>query len=880
MARIVQVSQHLHSNPSLNHNHLVITPNPRAARALGVPHRSLHHQALRVIRRQGWNEVSAIIGQEVLKKGIRKTAEVKDVAGTARVILPVIREIFRAGIHLEQLRKESSPRIQQVAHIALQYQTLLRKEKLLDTAEIIVQASHWIEEPEPVLVTGHPRFNQDELAFINACAADHSIVTLPSGDAPLFAENQQALRFFQENGWEIQQAENSQNTFSLQLSSSFLFQTKAPQSCNAWIFPDMEAEIRGALAQVKAFLHQDVPASQIVLITQDESAYTPLVLSIADEYQIPVNSLYQIPLLESRFGAWVSQLLECIQHGLPFESTIQLLSHPIGEQIRSYQDYETSWQFLRTKHPSGLQEWQEREIDLRLLDWNNLGSRDDFITRLREIFRAFHIQARCAYWARETIAYQTFEDGLEELSQRPNEIISLQQFLDEVQEVLTLLTVPIRPGTGGVELHTPLAVCGAAYDHVFVLGAAEGVLPAPVQDSVILDYHERQQLIRKGFPLKDAIRAAQREQLQFWSLLCTGRKSFIISCPQVLNQREMLPSPFIQRLSLQVQQPEFCYIASREEYQSCFLLQNHNPENLSLPLHLWQIEWNREHAPLQDEYDGNIQMELDHEELVFSVAQLTQLGQCPFKWFMGYVLRLQKPDEAETELSHLTRGDFFHRVLHILTMVLPDGCDVRQWMIEHLPEAFEKVEQEMNMQRLSLWEYCRDEYLQTLTRAIQGEHFISDDRSILNSEKTFSFDWHGLKIVGKIDRIDTNQDALVVMDYKSGSSRPTGIKTRDNKASVDLQLQIYKDAVLSENHGTSVEDVYYYSISKARKIGQGKDAREFDYEAFARQVKLRIQQGNFSIFPDEAEEACKYCPYDLICRKGIRLQRKGTDAWL
>ena len=63
----------------------------------------------------------------------------------------------------------------------------------------------------------------------------------------------------------------------------------------------------------------------------------------------------------------------------------------------------------------------------------------------------------------------------------------------------------------------------------------------------------------------------------------------------VLNQREMLPSPFIQRLFLQVQQPEFCYIASGRV--SVLFSPATYPENLNLPLHLWQIEWNGNTLP-------------------------------------------------------------------------------------------------------------------------------------------------------------------------------------------------------------------------------------------------------------------------------------------
>src|SRR5205085_11116757 len=97
------------------------------------------------------------------------------------------------------------------------------------------------------------------------------------------------------------------------------------------------------------------------------------------------------------------------------------------------------------------------------------------------------VRQRAGQWAREIIALSRLEEGLAEMLRLPDEAITGERFREEVLEALTLLTVPAQPGRGGVELHTPLSLFGARCRHVYLMGAAEGRLPAPVREAEVLD---------------------------------------------------------------------------------------------------------------------------------------------------------------------------------------------------------------------------------------------------------------------------------------------------------------------------------------------------------------------------------------------------------
>ncbi len=78
------------------------------------------------------------------------------------------------------------------------------------------------------------------------------------------------------------------------------------------VFPNLLEEVRGVLTQVKILLTQGVKAKDIILVTRDEKLYGETLIDLAWEYSIPVRVCYEIPLEQSRIGAWLKLLLEVI----------------------------------------------------------------------------------------------------------------------------------------------------------------------------------------------------------------------------------------------------------------------------------------------------------------------------------------------------------------------------------------------------------------------------------------------------------------------------------------------------------------------------------------------------------------------------------------
>jgi RecB family exonuclease len=326
-------------------------------------------------------------------------------------------------------------------------------------------------------------------------------------------------------------------------------------------------------------------------------------------------------------------------------------------------------------------------------------------------------------------------------------------------------------------------------------------------------------------------------------------------------------------------------VASWEEARRIYLLRKAEgvssqiflPDDpvLSDAVHAWTVERRREGAEARDEYDGIIGLPLDPTTRVFSASQLTVLGQCPFKWFSHKVLKLVELEEADEELNPGVKGQLYHRSLELAFSKVLDVADLRQAGLAELENAFLQAEQDVKLPNLTAWHTRRGEHIEVLRRAIVQTDFLQPEAEIVCLEQQFESELYGLKVSGRVDRVDRTPQGLVVIDYKTSSTKPLGIKDESGKANLDLQLPLYAHVIQTTLFPEqSVDSAYYYSLSRGKKLYKTKPSEE-TLQAIAQKVKDYLQTGHYPVEPDIDQNVCKFCPYDLVCRRGNRLNRKG-----
>ncbi|MBE9112301.1 PD-(D/E)XK nuclease family protein [Nodosilinea sp. LEGE 07298] len=905
--------------------HQLVTPSRLAARALSKPHQPLRRLAIKALEAGGKKIASDLTAQRLFHRVVQDIAQPVDGLGTARAWLPGVRSLLQSSPNLATVTA-AAERTAQLLDVARAYQTALSEQGFIDGEDLYWHAAESQVPPQPVLIYGYFQPRPDELAWINALAAEESVLFLPIADSPLFADSQAAVDWLVKQGWQVMgeldaryqgssgdlaaSANSRQNPgiFALGESLSQVFCGDRSQGSSggedvavksaqnpgisspgqnpaiAYAYSTLESEVRGTLAQVKALLNGGTLARDIAVVARNEVAYGPKLIDIAWEYGVPLRALYQTPLLTTRLGTWLNQLVDVLDAKFPFEGTARLLSHALASNPD--RDF---WATARRQHPQGFAAWKtlaqdHLDLDLDLLaQINQARRRDNWVDLWQRILGRFDLRRRCARWARESLAFNTFRSALGELAEPEAEILSWSDFRQELRDLLDSLTVPAQPGRGGIELHSPRSVVGARYAHVFVIGMAEGVLPAPIGNDPLLDFFERQQLRHQEVMLPSAAEMARREALNVYFLLQTVTTSVVFSYPQLEGRKELLHSPYLAQLGLNPGEPTAAAIASLEEHRRTTLRHNAPTEDsvLLAAIHAYAVEQHRESSAAANEYDGVIGIPFDYGDWPFSVSQLRNLGQCPFNWFAQKLLKLGPPEEINDDLDPSQIGQLYHRVLELVLTRWGKHPELEVGDPTMLHEAFAIAERELIPPTIPAWTLRREEHLRVLALALQDPNFLPTGAKPVLLEGDFEGEWHGLKVRGRIDRIDRTDAGLVLIDYKTGKSRPTGIKDQTGKACIDLQLPLYRVAAGPALFDEPVADAYYYSIRGREKIALSPKAPQHELPAAIERCKTHLETGHYPVQPDIERKACAYCDFDVLCRQGDRLSRKemthGTD---
>lgn len=899
----------------------IVTPSRLAARALHAQHRALRQLAIRTLEAEGQKIARDLTAQRLFRQVVQDVGQPADGPGAARTWLPGVRLLLQSRSTLS-LITACSDRTAQLLNVARAYQAALLEQGLIDGADLYWQAAESKVPPQQVLIYGYFQPRPDELAWINALAADESMLFLPIAESPLFADSQVSVDWLVEQGWQlmgerearsqgpgedkaitansgrISPTEQNPGILAIGESLSQVFcgardrvssrelgqdqQNGMPQpglsaAAIAHAYSTLEAEIRGTLAQVKALLNDSTLARDIAIVARNEIAYGPKLIDIAWEYGVPLRALYQTPLLTTRLGAWLNLLVDVLDAKFPFEGTARLLSHVLASNPD--RDF---WATARRQHPQGFAAWktlaqEHLDLDLDLLaQINQARRRDTWVELWQSILGRFDLRRRCARWARESLAFNKFRDALRELAQPEAEILSWGDFRQELRDLLDGLTVPAQPGRGGVELHSPRSVVGARYTHLFVIGMAEGVLPAAISNDPLLDFFERQQLRHQEIMLPSAAEMARREALNVYFLLQTVTTAVVFSYPQLEGRKELLSSPYLAQLGLNPGEPPAPAIASPEEHRRTILRHNAQTEDpvLLAAAHAYAVEQHRESSAAANEYDGVIGIPFDYADWPFSVSQLRNLGQCPFKWFANKLLKLGPPEETDDDLSPSQIGQLYHRVLELVLTRWGEHPELELADPAMLYEAFAIAERELIPPTLPAWTLRREEHLRILALALQDPNFLPTGAEPVLLEGDFDGEWHGLKVRGRIDRIDRTEAGLVLIDYKTGKSRPAGIKDQTGKACIDLQLPLYREAAGPARFDEPVADAYYYSIRGRAKIVLSSRAPQYELPAAIERCKTHLDTGHYPVQPDTERKACAHCDFDTLCRQGDRLSRK------
>ncbi len=311
-------------------------------------------------------------------------------------------------------------------------------------------------------------------------------------------------------------------------------------------------------------------------------------------------------------------------------------------------------------------------------------------------------------------------------------------------------------------------------------------------------------------------------------------------------------------------------------------------------------EWLRWHRPQEGPWDGK-GLRLDaigwlQRKGEIAVTALETYGKCPYHFFAERLLNLQRPKEVAYEVAKLDWGVVWHEILQeFLRKFIQEGS---------LPEedTLHRIAQRVVERRSRNWSPdVRNLFMQQVKKLVPSvwraeEKETREGWQPEEVEKEMAMpatylgdlpqDLHSLQISPRIDRVDSNaKGEWRIVDYKTGD--PPSLK--DIRAGTSLQLPLY--ALALQREGKEVVAAMFLTFDKDRyskrcQLAVHPEKRQIalaEAITFAKywghRFLYQIAACNFTVFPYDLEQSCRFCSYRALCRRHpLRLrERKETD---
>jgi DNA helicase-2/ATP-dependent DNA helicase PcrA len=443
----------------------------------------------------------------------------------------------------------------------------------------------------------------------------------------------------------------------------------------------------------------------------------------------------------------------------------------------------------------------------------------------------------------------------------PELIGELSQLSEEETE---LGEVGSGPGVPVLTLH---AAKGLEWPAVFIVGAAAGILPAPLRLDRAFDLDDLAQYVRAGRrgkiaelaagyqeePERERARRYMEEERRLAYVGCTrARERLTITFARSYDRREAEPSPFLAELE--------------RAHSDAWLIDQESDAGVMLPLDVARAVRQQALAALgvsgrpvlpavpnhrEDGGDalgsvlaaqwtaarvaGGVPIRfrelprpfIEESTLAVSFTGIEAYRVCPRQFFYGHVLHVDAPARG----ASTTLGSKVHDALRALnsqwmaTGMPPEDAEVQDiwratWRIDQAtieaaqsdPETRVPWEPGFSFARQVVQAWRRGgAYLRRYYAWERQFHQGGSQRVPVALEHSFIFPYREHLIDGRIDCVIRTPAGDFIVDYK------TSKKTSDLKAEKSLQLAIYEQAWLQgEEQGRSVLGAGYYFLAQER----------------------------------------------------------------
>jgi ATP-dependent helicase/DNAse subunit B len=511
---------------------------------------------------------------------------------------------------------------------------------------------------------------------------------------------------------------------------------------------------------------------------------------------------------------------------------------------------------------------------------------------------------------------------------------------------------------GGVRVLSAASARHVKTRYLFLAGLSEKSFPSADSDDGIYSHADRKSLIDAGLPLASRSDRQSEEMLLFYESIGAATQRLWLSYPSVDESGEPLtPSPYVAEviaacgeaaiareeqidlspvpMAADVCSPDAFRIRAAadvlEGKSELLAALARNDEragkNLLRGLEFARLRQNRERFTACEGVLGESAVKVLADEFspdrIFSATELENYAHCPYRFFLGSLLKVRPMDDLALEVDYAQRGQLAHALLAAFhrrvnaaagkpaspATLSPDDFDrilaeaaadtlgppcgdgltdtlreidrrkLRDWLVEYIKQhaKYDK-----------LWAACDSPPLPQLFEVSFGRE-LRDGQTAPSTADPLELmsDSETVRLSGRIDRIDIgkvgNQVIFNIVDYKTGGSTKFDIAAcrRGGAMQLPLYAMAAAELILNDRDGLPWQGGYWYlsddgfkprQALKMYELSEGQitlnetweTIRGFMADTVIALVKA-IRRGEFPVFSDD-DNCTGRCPYKTVCR--------------
>ncbi|MDD2928831.1 MAG: PD-(D/E)XK nuclease family protein [Sideroxydans sp.] len=377
-----------------------------------------------------------------------------------------------------------------------------------------------------------------------------------------------------------------------------------------------------------------------------------------------------------------------------------------------------------------------------------------------------------------------------------------------------------------------------SFDAVLLLGCDAGHLPSAGDGGRWFNDAVRSTL---GLPTRAFHATRQHDDLR---ALLAMNDEVLVTWQKEQNSEARLLSPFLQMVR-DAHQQAYGDDLSERELHACLAAEEAQPVELAKSVRP---------APC---------VSSDSVPHSISISAYNALVACPYQYYARHILKLNELDEVPEAIEKRDYGERVHGILQRFHEQYPlvMGRD-----LEELQAALQNISEEVFADLLAhdfaarawlaRWNQSLPAYLDWQTgREAEGWRYAG-------SEQAFDWPLQGIRLRGRIDRLDVRGEEKLVLDYKTQSDQLLRNKLRE--PGEDVQLACYA-------YAHEAADAAFVSIEsgKVKQVSPQEDVSllaQLNAERLE-QVMGKIR-GGAGLPANGIDAVCAYCEVRGVCRKG------------